>query len=102
MFNLKHILFKVNNIIEDCSSIISQINVQANPTNPHQSEDKLLNEDIYLFTNEFEEVELLKGELDNNITELDIIDNIDNVQEYESDIIDEIYLSSDNEITDIE
>ena len=104
MFNLKHILFKMNNIIEDCSSIISQINVQTNPTNPYQSEDKLLNEDIYLFTNEFEEVELLKGELDNNITELDIInnDNIDNVQEYESDIIDEIYLSSDNEATDIE
>lgn len=97
MFNLKHILFKVNNISEDCNSVINQINVQANPTNPYQSEDKLLNEDIYLFTNEFEEVELLQGELDNNITELDIIDKIDNIQEYESDIIDEIYLSSDNE-----
>ncbi|CAB5372155.1 unnamed protein product [Rhizophagus irregularis] len=96
MFNLKHILFKVNNIIEDCNSVINQINVQSNPTNPYQSEDKLLNEDIYLFTNEFEEVELLQGELD-NITELDIIDKIDNIQEYESDTIDEIYLSSDNE-----
>lgn len=93
MFNLKHILFKVNNIIEDCNSVINQINVQSNPTNPYQSED----EDIYLFTNEFEEVELLQGELDNSITELDIIDKIDNIQEYESDIIDEIYLSSDNE-----
>jgi len=46
-------------------------------------------------------MELLKDELDNDITELDIIDNI---QEYESDEIniDEINLSSDSEMTDIE
>ena len=74
--------------------------MQDNPTNP---EDKLLNTDTYLFTNEFEEVELLKGELDNNITELDIIDNINNnIQEHKSDIINEINLSSDSEMTDIE
>ena len=97
MYNLKHTIYRVNNIIKDCNSSISQINIQENPEN-------LLNEDVYLFTNEFEEVELLKG---NNITELDTIDSINNIQEYESDMIDEIYLSSDsmssnNEITDIE
>ena len=92
----------MNNIIEDCNSQIKNIqNIQDNPMNP---EDKLvLNNDTYLFTNEFEEVELLKGELDNNITELDIIDNINNnIQEHESDIINEIDLSSDSEMTDIE
>ena len=51
-------------------------------------------------------MELLKDELDNNniITELDIINNIDNIQEYESDEInfDEIDLSSESEMTDIE
>lgn len=92
----------MNNIIEDCNSVISQIkNMQDNPMNP---EDKLvLNNDTYLFTNEFEEVKILEGELDNNISELDIIDNInDNIQEHESDIINEINLSSDSEMTDIE
>jgi hypothetical protein len=74
-------------------------NNQNNPTNFHENK---LNNDTYLFTNEFEEVELLKGEIDNDITELDIINNINNTQEYELNTVNEIILLSDSEMTDME
>jgi len=73
--------------------------MQNNPTNFCENK---LNNDIYLFTNEFEEVELLKGGIDNDITELDIINHINNTQEYELNIVDEIILLSDSEMTDME
>jgi len=105
MFNLKHELVKVNKIIENCNLVINQINLQTSSAKFYQDENKLLSENTYLFINEFEEVELLKGEFDDNIAKLDIIDNINNSQKYELNIIkdiediediDEINLSSNS------
>ena len=81
-------LFKVSSIIENCNSVKNQTeNMQFNF---HQSEDKLTSENTYIFINDFEETELLKGRLDNNITEL--LDKTNIIQEYELDVI-----NNDNE-----
>ncbi|GBB87582.1 hypothetical protein RclHR1_14040003 [Rhizophagus clarus] len=106
MYNLKHILFKVNNIIENCNSIKIQIENMQN--NFYQDENNLTNENTYIFINESEEIELLEGKLsNNNITELDEDnENETNIkQKYKSNIIDKFdefnLSSSDSEVNDI-
>jgi len=89
-------LFKVNNIIENCNSIKIQIEDVHNDS--YQNEDSLTNINTYIFINEFEETGLLENKLNDNIIELSESD-------YKLDIIDKFdefnLSSSDSETNDI-
>ena len=73
--------FKVSDTIENCNSV--KIEIEKMQNNSYQNEDNLTNENTYIFINEFEETELLKGKLNNNITELNEINyEIDGFDEF--------------------
>jgi len=83
--------FKVSDTIENCNSV--KIEIEKMQNNSYQNEDNLTNENTYIFINEFEETELLKGKLNNNITELNEIN-------YEIDGFDEFNLPNSDSDSD--